>query len=114
MSRKDQNNQKGHPACTKHKNTEGTISEGPAAEDIASSANRSFKKTTPTTKKVAEQKDTTDVAQLSLSLTGGSQGCVYCQTKTSLNIGTTTRTSTVKLNEAVWIPSTGLCCHLSQ
>ncbi|KAJ0014525.1 hypothetical protein Pint_21845 [Pistacia integerrima] len=60
----------GHPARTKHKNTEGTISEAPSAKDIASPANRSFKKTTPTTKKVAEQKDATDVAQqLSLSPT---------------------------------------------
>ncbi|XP_031279268.1 uncharacterized protein LOC116137720 isoform X2 [Pistacia vera] len=60
----------GHPARTKHKNTEGTISEAPSAKDIASPANRSFKKTTPTTKKVAEQKDATDMAQqLSLSPT---------------------------------------------
>ncbi|KAJ0078822.1 hypothetical protein Patl1_24607 [Pistacia atlantica] len=60
----------GHPARTKHKNTEGAISEAPSAKDIASPANRSFKKTTPTTKKVAEQKDATDVAQqLSLSPT---------------------------------------------
>ncbi|KAJ0079470.1 hypothetical protein Patl1_24663 [Pistacia atlantica] len=105
----------GHPARTKHKNTGGTISEAPSAKDIASPANRSFKKTTPTMKKVAEQKDATVVAQqLSLSPTVGSQGSVHCQTRTSLNIGTTMRTSTVRLNEAVGVPCTGFCCHLSQ
>ncbi|XP_044482270.1 uncharacterized protein LOC123208786 [Mangifera indica] len=61
----------GHPMRTKHKNAEGTISEGLAAKDITSTVNRSFKKTTPNTKKVSEQKDSTDVAQqLSLSPTG--------------------------------------------
>lgn len=58
----------GNPICTKSKNSEDSISGGPAAKIMASRPIRSCKKVSPSSKKVATQMHATDMTeQLSLS-----------------------------------------------